>query len=334
MSKRQLIFSSCFFDTIFVAYVVEYIKILQINQMLVKWRESNIIAYCQIILACFIWGSYGLFIRFINYPPELIVFFRFFLASVTLIFFAILTGKFSQLKTPKWKWLVLIGVINTISWLTLTKSVVYTSVANSFILYYTAPCFVILLAPLFLKEKIEKRSLVALIMSFAGIICIVGLSGFSQGTDVWQGNLMGLASGFCYALYIIGLKYLPQHVLGLVSNIYVCTTIACITLPLAIGYMHLITPDGLLLLLLMALFIQVIATTLYMLALRKVRAQHAGIICYSEALFAMIFAAILLNEGFTLGLVVGTVLIIGGGLLIMTRKPTQNSTANSKELPS
>lgn len=225
---------------------------------------------------------------------------------------------------------MLIGLINTFSWLTLTKSVIYTSVANSFILYYTAPCFVVLLAPFLLKEKIEKRSLVALALSFVGIICIVGVSGFSQGPNVLQGNLMGLASGFCYALYIIGLKYLPDQVLGLVSNIYVCSTIACITFPLAIGYMHLISLEGLLVLIFMALFIQVIATTLYMLALRKVRAQHAGIICYSEALFAMLFAAILLNEGFTLGLIIGTGLIIGGGLIIMTRDTDRSSDGSQR----
>lgn len=282
--------------------------------------QSMLTAYFQIILACFIWGSYGIFIRFINYPPELIVFFRFSLAALSLIVFAGLTGRLARFKTPKWKWLALVGAINTISWLTLTKSVVYTSVANSFILYYTAPCFVVLLSPLFLKEKIEKRSLVALVVSFAGIISIMGVNGFNQGTNIWQGNLLGLASGISYALYIMGLKYLPANVLGLVSNTYVCSTIALLTFPLAYPHLHLISLSGFLILLLMAFFIQVIATTLYMLALRKVKAQHASIICYSEALFAMLFAAVFLSEGFTCSLIVGTVLIITGGTIIMSKK--------------
>lgn len=293
--------------------------------------QSDYLAYLQIILACFIWGSYGLFIRMIDYPPELIVFFRFFLASVTLILFAGLTGKMTQFKTPKWKWLVAIGMINTISWLTLTNSVALTSVANGFILYYTAPCFVVLLAPIFLKEKIEKRSLIALALSFAGIISIMGLNGFSQGSKVLQGNTLGLISGITYALFIIGLKYLPSNVLGLVSNTYMCSTIACMTLPLALPHFHAISLSGFLVLLLMSLFIQVIATTIYMLGLRKVKAQHAGIICYSEALFAMLFAAIFLNESFTFGLIGGTILIIIGGFIIMSKKEATQSPATDRK---
>ncbi|GAI06661.1 unnamed protein product, partial [marine sediment metagenome] len=44
------------------------------------------------------------------------------------------------------------------------------AIANAVLLNYTAPIFVALLAPLFLKEKLEKSTLLALAISVAGIV--------------------------------------------------------------------------------------------------------------------------------------------------------------------
>ncbi|MCL4440921.1 MAG: DMT family transporter, partial [Firmicutes bacterium] len=97
-------------------------------------------AYFQILAACLIWGSYGLFVQKLAYPPEVIVFFRFLSGALFLVILAYYTGNFRQLRQPSHTGLLLLmGCINAGSWLMLTRSIMYTSVANGFILYYTAP---------------------------------------------------------------------------------------------------------------------------------------------------------------------------------------------------
>lgn len=73
-------------------------------------------------------------------------------------------------------------------------------------------------------------------------------------------------------------------------------------------------------LVLLGITIQGIATSLYMYGLRKVKAQHASILSFLEFLFASLFAALFLNEKFTLSLVIGSILIIIGGIIVVSKK--------------
>lgn len=235
-----------------------------------------------------------------------------------MVILAYYTGNFRQLRQPSHTGLLLLmGCINAGSWLMLTRSIMYTSVANGFILYYTAPLFVMLLAPFLLRERFEKKSLIALAISFSGIILIAGSGGEGlKAYNLW-GNILGLSSGILFAFYLIALKRLPSGLLGLVSNIYVSSTIALVTLPLAARSVFSVTLPGMLQLVFMGIIIQVVGTTMYMIGLRKVKAQHAGILSYFEALFAMMFAALFLHERITPVFLAGVVLIIAGGALIM-----------------
>ncbi|ATW27362.1 DMT family transporter [Candidatus Formimonas warabiya] len=290
-----------------------------------KGHHHQYLPYGQIVFACLIWGSYGLFVQKLHQPPQVIVFFRFLFGFIILLAGICVTKQGRALKIPgQWKPLVLAGAINAASWLLVTKSIQLTGVANGFILYYTAPCFVVLLAPVLVKEKITKRSMTALILCFLGILNVVGFGKWDPAGLNWQGNLMGLGSGLFYALYIILLKRLPGHLLGLVSNTYVCAVISVLTFPLAAPALRAISPRELLILALAGIAIQGVATSSYMFGLRKVSAQHASILCYLEVLFASIFAALFLKEGFTIYLLVGGLLIIGGGLLIVFSARNQN----------
>lgn len=285
-------------------------------------------AYIQIITACLIWGSYGLFVQMLGYSPEVVVFFRFLFGALFLVILSCFTGNLRQLKLSSHTgMLFLMGCINAASWLMLTRSIMYTGVANGFILYYTAPCFVMLLAPVILKEPFEKRSLIALILSFTGIILIAGQGGEAfKDHNLW-GNILGVSSGVLFAFYIIALKRLPSDKLGLVSNVYVSATIALVTFPLAAPSMSAVTVSGLLLLAFLGILIQGAGTTMYMIGLRRVKAQHAGILSYFEALFSMLFAGLFLHERMTPAFLAGVVLIIAGGALIIALKGKEDPAA-------
>jgi len=80
------------------------------------------------------------------------------------------------------------------------------SLAVASTLLYTAPSFVVLLSAVLWREPVTKKKLLALGLTLAGCACACGL--FSGGLSVTvPGVLLGLGSGFFYALYSIFGRY-------------------------------------------------------------------------------------------------------------------------------
>src|SRR5207244_3294362 len=71
-------------------------------------------------------------------------------------------------------------------------------------LQYTAPVYVLILEPIFYKEKFRGRDLITV------AACMAGMSLFFVGNlrpqDI-SGNLLALASGVCFALFFLLLRH-------------------------------------------------------------------------------------------------------------------------------
>lgn len=84
------------------------------------------------------------------------------------------------------------------------------SLAAASILLYTAPSFVVLLSAVLWKEPVTKQKLLALLLTLLGCACVCGV--FSGGLSVTlPGVLLGLGSGFFYALYSVFGRYALAH---------------------------------------------------------------------------------------------------------------------------
>ena len=84
------------------------------------------------------------------------------------------------------------------------------SLAVASILLYTAPSFVVLLSALLWKEPVTGKKLLALFLTLIGCACVCGVS--SGGLSVTlPGVLLGLGSGFFYALYSVFGRYALAH---------------------------------------------------------------------------------------------------------------------------
>jgi drug/metabolite transporter (DMT)-like permease len=79
-----------------------------------------------------------------------------------------------------------------------------TTAANAIFLQYTAPVYVLLLEPLFYKEKFRARDFVTV------AVCLAGMSLFFVGKlrpeDV-TGNLVALGSGVCFAFFFLLMRH-------------------------------------------------------------------------------------------------------------------------------
>ncbi|MEA4966001.1 MAG: EamA family transporter [Oscillospiraceae bacterium] len=85
------------------------------------------------------------------------------------------------------------------------KAMTYASLSVAAVLLYTAPMFVMLLSVLLFREKLTGKKILALLLAFFGCVLVSGLgSGAAVST---AGLLLGLGSGFFYALYSIFGRY-------------------------------------------------------------------------------------------------------------------------------
>jgi drug/metabolite transporter (DMT)-like permease len=291
--------------------------------------------YLQILSAALIWGSYGLFVRALDFTPEYILFFRFFFGLAGLLIFNAIKGDFSWIGPARvhWKAMLLPAVLTCLSWLAYTYSISYTSVSNAAFLIYTAPVFTVIFAPVILKERLEARTVFALTFSLSGITAIMGLNSLMSVGSSLQGDLIALFGGITYGISALYLKKIPSSILGLPSNIIICAYLSLALLPFAIFSLNQFSWNGILILLGLGVFQQTFGATLFHLGLRKVKAQHAGILTYVEPLAATVLAALFLYEGITAGSILGGFLIIVGGMIIVLKRNPAPAVEMSKPSP-
>ena len=115
----------------------------------------------------------------------------------------------------------------------------HTTAANAIFLQYTAPVYILILAPFVIGEKFHLRDLATV------IFCIAGMSLFFVGDLTigdYQGNIAALGSGIFLGLYIMLLKH-PRAVgmNSVITVIYGNFLLALLTLPSGIASVSTIT---------------------------------------------------------------------------------------------
>ncbi len=161
-------------------------------------NETRFPPAALVLIAVLLWSTGGLFIKLTTLDAYQVTFFRSLLAGITV---AILTRK-QGLKIDAF------GVLTSIIYATLLFLFVWatkhTTAANAIFLQYTAPIYILILAPFVIGEKFHWRDLVTV------VFCIGGMSLFFVGkleiTD-YQGNIAALFSGVFLGLYIMLLKH-------------------------------------------------------------------------------------------------------------------------------
>lgn len=161
-------------------------------------RRGSIDPVFYVLAAVLLWSTGGLFIKLTTLDAYQVTFFRSFLAGVTVL---ILTGK-NGLRINGF------GLFVSCIYATLLFLFVWatkqTTAANAIFLQYTAPVYILVLAPFVIGEKFHLRDL------FTVIFCIEGMSLFFVGDlsiGDYQGNLAALGSGIFLGLYIMLLKH-------------------------------------------------------------------------------------------------------------------------------
>lgn len=157
-----------------------------------------------VLVAVFLWSTGGLFIKMTTVSGFEVNAGRCLLAALTV---GLLTYK-KGLRLDGFTLLSAFFYAGTLSCFAIATKM--TTAANAIFLQYTAPIYILLLAPLVLKEKFRFTDL------FTVIFCLAGMSLFfldaAPNSDLsaesqFNGNLLALLSGVFFGIYFTVLRH-------------------------------------------------------------------------------------------------------------------------------
>lgn len=283
-------------------------------------QEKNSKAYIMMITSVLIFGTIGIFRKYIPLSSEMLAFSRGLLGSIFLLIFIAVTGRRpKRLGGKKLLWLAVTGAIMGMNWLLLFEAYRYTTVATATMCYYMQPTIVILLSPVFFKEKLTAKKLICAAAAVVGMLFVSGMAEEAQlGAQDIKGILCGLGAAALYAAVIIMNKKVQ------VDDSYQKTMVqlaaaALVLAPRVItaggGEIAAMNPTAAVLVLVVGIVHTGIAYVLYFGSMQSLKAQSVAVLSYIDPVFALILSAAVLHENLSpLGLA-GAVLIIGSALV-------------------
>ena len=242
-----------------------------------------------VFAAAFLWSTGGLFIKWTTLSGLELSFWRSFFAIFTVAFFTRHEGFGLNRLTAAAS--VLYAVL-LILFVVATKT---TTAANAIFLQYTAPVYLLILEPIIYKEKFRSRDLITV------LVCLGGMALFFVGQlrpqDV-TGNILALASGFCFALYFLALRHPNAREVNRASSVIYGNTLAVlVTAPWGLATITSITAHDLTGVAYLGIIQLGVSYTLFTVGMAHgVRSLDAGIVCYIEPVLNPVWVFFILGE--------------------------------------
>jgi drug/metabolite transporter (DMT)-like permease len=193
-------------------------------------------------------------------------------------------------------------------------SISLTSVANATLFANFAPILVTIVARILFLERIRPLFVVGLLLASTGALFVVGTGAILQQGQV-LGDLLGLATAFFYAAYLLSVKRARQHhstlVVMLWSSISACPVLGLVAL---LGG-EVITPGsvrGWIVLLALALVSQIAGQGLIAFAFRHLPASFSSVSLLVQPVVAAVLAWVILGESLGAAQALGGFVVLCG----------------------
>lgn len=272
----------------------------------------------KLVIAMLIVGSIGIFVHFIAMPSAVVAAARAIIGTLFLLLTIISKRTAIQWKFVKQNaiYLIISGAAIGFNWIFLFEAYQYTTVAVATLCYYMAPAFVILLAPIVLKEKLTPLNILCTLFALIGAVLISGVLGGS-GANL-TGVFYGLLAAVLYASIMI-LNKKMKGLSGLELTFFQLTVATCVMLPYVLITEDLVnllwTPQSMSLLLIVGIIHTGLVYQLFFSAMNQLPAQTSSLLSYIDPITAIFLSAWLLQEKLSPIQVMGTVLILGSALV-------------------
>lgn len=275
----------------------------------------------MIISSMIIFGTIGVFRKYIPLSSAFLAFSRGILGGLFLLLFIKLRKKDVGEKLPLRDvlYLAFTGALIGINWILLFEAYNYTTVAVATLCYYMQPTIVVLLSPLIFKEKLTAKKGICATIAIIGMVLVSGVIGDSgaQSGNI-RGVLLGLAAAVFYATVVMMNKKLEG------VNAYQKTTIQLLSAGIVMVPYLLVTNgftgqtfavSSVILLLIVGIVHTGMAYVLYFGSMDGLNVQSIALLSYIDPVSALLFSAVLLKEPLSLLSIIGAVMIIGSAVV-------------------
>ena len=282
-------------------------------------KENN--AKLSLILAMTIFGTIGIFRKYIPLPSGIVACARGILGVAYLLTFI----KIKKIKMDMdairkhLKILVISGAFIGLNWVLLFESYRYTSVAVATLCYYMAPIFVMVVSPFLLKEKLTPKKTICVAVALVGMVFVSGVldGGISDISEI-KGILFGLGAAALYASVVMmnqKLRAVPTYD----KTIMQLAIAAAVLIPYILFVEDLSTVTLTPLIIVMVLIVGVVHTgiayAMYFGSMNDLKAQTVALFSYIDPIVAIILSALFLKEPMTVYSIIGAVLVLGATLI-------------------
>lgn len=249
-----------------------------------------------------------------------------FARSFFMLFYCVILARRAGVKVTGHdkRFLFLRGLLGFGAYVCIFYAVIHMQLADALVIVYSFPLIVPFMAAVFLKERIEARTLFCSLLGAAGMV-LVARPGLLFGTPSTWSVLAGVAAigaALISSVSVICIRKLTAMDHPLVIVLY-AAGISAVGAVLADGWNWLV-PTGreLLILLCVGVFMS-LGQHLITVAFSRSSAGRTSILFYFQVLFGAILGFLLFGETPGMNTLFGAALILGGATFIGMRKDRQ-----------
>lgn len=267
----------------------------------------------KLVFVMIIWGSLGVFTRSIPLSALSLSFLRA-LIALPILFIVMKMKKANKVKCSLLKPYIISGVLLGFGWLTLFYGFKHTSISSAVIIYNMCPVYVIIAAPIVLKETISKIQIAVIFISFLGLFLIIGHN-LTEGYG-YMGLILSAISGMLYATIVLINRSIKVRVDNQTATFVQIFTAMTVLLPFVLFEGNIFTVvrlDALAVIytILLGILHTGMAYTMFFSIYEHMKSVEIVSFSFLEPLFGILFSVIFVGERLTLLQTFGGILILG-----------------------
>ncbi|MBR5795701.1 MAG: DMT family transporter [Erysipelotrichaceae bacterium] len=275
-------------------------------------------AVIHVILSMILWGTIGIFRRYIDLSSSLLAFARGIVGALFLyVFLKIRKYNLPKIQSKKQIWLLILsGALMGLNWLCLFEAYNYTSVATATLCYYMQPIMIVLVSPVLFKEKLTSKKLLCVAVALLGMVFVSGVLETQVGG--FLGIVLGLLAAVLYGIVVIMNKFITnvdsyqKTMIQLFSAAFIMIPYMIITSDTIVISMDVVS---ILMLLIVCIVHTGIAYALYFGAIPHIKTQTVALLSYLDPVVAILLSAIVLQEPLTILGIIGAICILGSTIV-------------------
>jgi len=267
----------------------------------------------KLVLVMIIWGSLGVFTRSIPLSALSLAFLRA-LIALPVLYIVMKLKKADKPKLPLLKPYLVSGILLGFGWLTLFYGFKHTNISSAVLIYNMCPVYVMIFAPIFLKETISKTQIAVVFTSILGLLLIVSRS-LSEGYG-YMGLLLSAVSGMLYAAIVLINRSIKSRVDNQTATFVQILTAMVVLLPFVLIDGNIfdvvdLDAEAVIYVILLGVLHTGAAYTVFFSLYEHMKSIEIVSYSFLEPLFGILFSVVFFGEALMFAQIIGGIMILG-----------------------